>query len=48
MEGIMTKVLLIVASIFIFVVVVVGLLQPAIESKGESVKTSITNTKLGQ
>ncbi|WP_202760534.1 hypothetical protein [Heyndrickxia sporothermodurans] len=46
MEGIMTKILLIVASIFLFVVVIVGVIQPSISDKGNSVKTSIDGTKL--
>lgn len=46
MEGITTKILLIVAMIFVFVGVIVGVVQPAIKSKGDSVKTSIEATKL--
>ncbi|MBL5768429.1 hypothetical protein [Heyndrickxia sporothermodurans] len=42
----MTKILLIVASIFLFVVVIVGVIQPSIEGKGNDVKTSIDGTKL--
>lgn len=48
MEGIMTKILLIVASIFIFVVVIVGVVQPAVQDKGDDVKTSIDGTKLSK
>lgn len=47
MEGILTKILLIVASIFLFVVVIAGVMYPTIQDKGNEVKTSITSTSLG-
>ncbi|MEQ2529099.1 hypothetical protein WMO40_20705 [Bacillaceae bacterium CLA-AA-H227] len=46
MEGIVTKILLIVAGVATFVAVIVGLLQPAIKSKGEEVKNTVENTKV--
>lgn len=48
MEGITTKILLLVAALFLFVVVVVGVLQPTIASKGDEVKTTITGTKMSK
>ena len=41
MEGIGTKVLLILGALFLFAVVVIGLIQPAIETKGTEIKTKI-------
>ena len=46
MEGILTKILLVVAAIFLFVVVIVNVMQPTIQSKATDVQTSIKNTKL--
>nr|WP_173026424.1 hypothetical protein [Aeromonas sp. Ne-1] len=48
MEGITTKVLLLVAALFLFVVVIVGALQPTISNKGDEVKTTITGTKMSK
>ena len=48
MEGILTKILLVVASIFLFMVVIVNVMEPTIQSKASDVQKSIQSTSLGK